>query len=105
LFVTLEPCSTPGRTGACTEAILAAGLRRVVVGATDPPPDHSGHGLEVLRQAGVDVKAGVLEADCVDLNLLFNHWVSRRSPLLAGKLAMTLDGRIACRTGDSQWIT
>ena len=105
LYVTLEPCSTPGRTGACTEAILAAGLKRVVVGANDPTPEHSGRGLEMLRNAGVEVAAGVLEAECSDLNLLFNHWTIQRSALLAGKLAMTLDGRIACRTGDSKWIT
>jgi diaminohydroxyphosphoribosylaminopyrimidine deaminase / 5-amino-6-(5-phosphoribosylamino)uracil reductase len=105
LYVTLEPCSTPGRTGACTEAILAAGFKRVVVGATDPTPEHSGRGLELLRDAGVEVTAGVLEGECSDLNLLFNHWTIQRSALFAGKLAMTLDGRIACRTGDSQWIT
>jgi diaminohydroxyphosphoribosylaminopyrimidine deaminase/5-amino-6-(5-phosphoribosylamino)uracil reductase len=105
LYVTLEPCSTLGRTGACTEAILAAGIRRVVAGATDPSPDHSGRGFEVLRQAGVEVVTGVLESECQDLNLIFNHWVSQEQPFLAAKLALTLDGRIATRTGDSQWIT
>jgi len=105
LYVTLEPCSTPGRTGACTEAILGAGFKRVVVGAIDPTPEHSGRGLEILRQAGVTVVTGVLEGECTDLNLLFNHWVTHRSALIAGKMAMTIDGRIACRTGDSQWIT
>jgi len=105
LYVTLEPCSTPGRTGACTEAILESGLRRVVIGATDPNPVHAGRGLEQLRSAGVEVTAGVLAAECADLNLIFNHWIARNSPLLAAKSAVTLDGKIACRTGESRWIT
>lgn len=105
LYTTLEPCSTHGRTGACTEAILAAGVRRVVVGANDPTPEHSGNGIEILRRAGVEVVAGVLERDCLDLNLVFNHWITTGGPLLAAKSAATLDGRIACRTGDSRWIT
>lgn len=105
LYVTLEPCSTEGRTGACTEAIIAAGLKHVVVGTIDPNPAHAGRGLEVLRAAGVEVVSGVLEAECRDLNLIFNHWITTGQPLLAAKTATTLDGRIACRTGDSRWIT
>jgi diaminohydroxyphosphoribosylaminopyrimidine deaminase/5-amino-6-(5-phosphoribosylamino)uracil reductase len=105
LYVTLEPCSTAGRTGACTDAIKAAGIRRVVVGATDPNPAHAGRGLDVLRHAGIEVITGVLEEECTDLNLIFNHWITRKEPLVAGKVATTLDGRIATRTGDSKWIT
>ncbi len=105
LYVTLEPCSTHGRTGACTEAILAAGLKRVVVGAKDPNPDHAGQGLDKLRAAGVEVVAGVLEPECTDLNLLFNHWITHRAPLFAAKTAVTLDGKIATRIGESKWIT
>jgi diaminohydroxyphosphoribosylaminopyrimidine deaminase/5-amino-6-(5-phosphoribosylamino)uracil reductase len=105
LYVTLEPCCTHGRTGACTEAIIAAGIKRVVVGATDPFPQHQGHGFEVLRAAGIEVISGVLENECTDLNLIFNHWAVRGQPLMAAKAAVTLDGRTACRTGDSQWIT
>jgi diaminohydroxyphosphoribosylaminopyrimidine deaminase/5-amino-6-(5-phosphoribosylamino)uracil reductase len=105
LYVTLEPCSTPGRTGACTDAIIAAGVRRVVVGATDPNPEHAGRGFGVLRAAGIEVVTGVLEAECADMNLIFNHWITRKEPLLAGKIAATIDGRIATRTGDSKWIT
>ncbi len=105
LYVTLEPCSTPGRTGACTEAIIAAGLKRVVAGATDPNPAHAGGGFEVLREAGVEVTTGVLERECTDLNLIFNHWITHRTPLIAAKSAVTLDGRLACRTGESKWIT
>jgi len=105
LYVTLEPCSTHGRTGACTDAIIASGLKRVVVGATDPNPEHAGRGFDVLRAAGVEVITGVLERECADLNLIFNHWITRGGPLLAAKAAVTLDGKIACRTGDSRWIT
>ena len=105
LYVTLEPCSTQGRTGACTSAIIAAGLQHVVVGATDPNPVHAGHGFEVLRAAGVEVTEGVLADDCVDLNLIFNHWITTQTPLLAAKAAVTLDGKIATRTNDSEWIT
>lgn len=105
LYVTMEPCSTEGRTGACTDAIIVAGVKHVVVGTTDPNPAHAGHGLEVLRAAGVEVVSGVLEDDCRDLNLIFNHWITTQTPLLAAKTATTLDGRIACRTGDSRWIT
>jgi len=105
LYVTMEPCSTEGRTGACTKAILAAGIKRVVVGATDPFPEHRGRGFAILREEGVEVVTGVLERECTDLNLIFNHWAANKSPLFAAKAAVTLDGRIACRTGESKWIT
>ncbi|MFA5058816.1 MAG: bifunctional diaminohydroxyphosphoribosylaminopyrimidine deaminase/5-amino-6-(5-phosphoribosylamino)uracil reductase RibD [Opitutaceae bacterium] len=105
LYVTLEPCSTQGRTGACTSAIIAAGLKHVVAGVIDPNPVHAGHGFEVLRAAGIEVTTGVLAADCADLNLIFNHWITTQTPLLAAKAAVTLDGKIATRTNDSVWIT
>jgi diaminohydroxyphosphoribosylaminopyrimidine deaminase/5-amino-6-(5-phosphoribosylamino)uracil reductase len=104
-YVTLEPCSTQGRTGACTDAIIASGIKRVVVGATDPNPAHAGRGFEVLRAAGIEVVTGVLERDCRELNLIFNHWVTQGGPLIAAKSATTLDGKIASRTGESRWIT
>jgi diaminohydroxyphosphoribosylaminopyrimidine deaminase/5-amino-6-(5-phosphoribosylamino)uracil reductase len=105
LYVTLEPCSTQGRTGACTSAIIAAGIQHVVVGAVDPNPVHAGHGFEMLRAAGVEVTEGMLADDCADLNLIFNHWITTQTPLLAAKAAVTLDGKIATRTNDSEWIT
>lgn len=105
MYVTLEPCSTQGRTGACTDAIIAAGLKRIVVGAKDPNPAHAGHGYDVLRAAGLEVITGVLERECSDHNLIFNHWITHNGPLIAGKAATTLDGKIACRTGESKWIT
>ena len=105
LCVTLEPCSTRGRTGACTDAIREAGIRRVVAGTRDPNPAHAGRGLEVLRSAGVEVREGVLEPECRDLNLIFHHWMARGTPLVAMKLAMTLDGKFAAASGHSRWVT
>lgn len=105
LYITLEPCSTQGRTPPCTEAILKSGIRRVVVGATDPNPAHAGNAYAILRSHGIEVITGVLRAQCEDLNPIFNHWITRNTPLFAGKIATTLDAKIATSTGASQWIT
>jgi diaminohydroxyphosphoribosylaminopyrimidine deaminase / 5-amino-6-(5-phosphoribosylamino)uracil reductase len=105
LYVTLEPCSTFGRTPPCTEAIVRAGIKHVVIGATDPNPLHAGRGFEILRAEGIDVTSGVLADDCDDLNPIFNHWITAKTTLFAGKIATTLDGRIATRAGASKWIT
>jgi len=105
LYVTLEPCSTSGRTGACTDAILASGVRKVVVGAVDPNPNHAGKGLEILRAAGIEVVEGVCAEACRDLNLIFNHWIVKNRPLLAMKIALTLDGKFAAGSGHSRWVT
>ncbi len=105
LYVTLEPCSTHGRTPPCTEAILAAGIRRVCVGAIDPNPRHGGRGLDLLRNAGLTIRTGVLEKECTALNEAFNHWIVRRRPFVTVKAAMTLDGKIATASGESKWIT
>ncbi len=105
LFVTLEPCCTHGRTPPCTDAILAAGIRRIVVAATDPNPKHSGEGFEILRRAGVAVTTGVLSAEAARINEAFNHWIVRRTPFVTVKAAMTVDGKIATASGESKWIT
>src|SRR5262249_17847975 len=105
LYVTLEPCCTHGRTPPCTEAIVAAGITKVVAGATDPNPAHAGKGFEILRAGGVHVTSGILARECADLNLIFNHWIVTGAPLFAAKSGVTLDGKVATRTGDSKWIT
>jgi diaminohydroxyphosphoribosylaminopyrimidine deaminase/5-amino-6-(5-phosphoribosylamino)uracil reductase len=105
LYVTLEPCSTSGRTPPCTEAIIAAGIRRVVVGATDPNPRHGGKGFEVLRTAGIRMETGVLAEQCAAINAAFNHWIVARTPFVVVKAAMTLDGKISTEKGESKWIT
>jgi diaminohydroxyphosphoribosylaminopyrimidine deaminase/5-amino-6-(5-phosphoribosylamino)uracil reductase len=105
LYVTLEPCDHQGRTGSCTDVILRAGLRRVVVGTLDPHPHTDGQGLARLRQAGVEVTVGVREAACRELIRGFASVVERGRPWVVLKLASTLDGRIATRTGHSRWIT
>ncbi|HYG24215.1 MAG TPA: bifunctional diaminohydroxyphosphoribosylaminopyrimidine deaminase/5-amino-6-(5-phosphoribosylamino)uracil reductase RibD [Verrucomicrobiae bacterium] len=105
LFVTLEPCCTQGRTPPCTEALIDAGIRSVVVGATDPNPKHRGEGFSILRQAGIRVESGVLAEQCSQLNEAFNHWIIARTPFVTVKAAMTLDGKIATAAGESKWIT
>jgi diaminohydroxyphosphoribosylaminopyrimidine deaminase/5-amino-6-(5-phosphoribosylamino)uracil reductase len=105
LYVTLEPCCTRGRTPPCTDAILAAGIRQVVAGATDPNPRHAGRGFRILRRAGISVTHGVLARECAQLNEAFNHWIVRRVPFVTVKAAMSLDGKIATVTGESKWIT
>ncbi len=105
LHVTLEPCCTHGRTPPCVDAILAAGFRTVVVGARDPNPAHAGHGLDLLRSKGVAVVEGVLGDECAALNLIFNHWIVRGTPLLALKVASTLDGKLTLPAGQGRAIT
>lgn len=105
LYVTLEPCCTHGRTPPCTEAIIRARIARVVVAATDPNPRHAGRGFALLREAGIQVETGVLAKEATDLNQAFNHWIVRRTPFVTVKAAMTLDGKIATASGESQWIT
>lgn len=105
LYITLEPCSSEGRTGACTNAIINSGIKRVVVGTLDPNPEHSGAGIRLLESAGISVQVGVLEEACRDLNIIFNHWIVHKHPLCALKIAMTLDGCMAASTGHSKWIT
>lgn len=105
LYVTLEPCCTQGRTPPCTDAIHAAGIKRVVAGATDPNPRHRGRAFRILRRAGIAVTRGVLTKECVRLNEAFTHWIVRRTPLVTVKAGMTLDGKIATAKGESKWIT
>jgi diaminohydroxyphosphoribosylaminopyrimidine deaminase / 5-amino-6-(5-phosphoribosylamino)uracil reductase len=105
LYVTLEPCCTHGRTPPCTDAIISAGIEKVVVGATDRNPKHAGKGFKILRRAGIEVVHGIFSDECKKLNETFNHWIVCRTPLVTVKAAMTLDGKIATASGESKWIT
>jgi diaminohydroxyphosphoribosylaminopyrimidine deaminase/5-amino-6-(5-phosphoribosylamino)uracil reductase len=105
LYVTLEPCDHYGRTPPCTQAILAAGIRRVVVGTVDPNPLVNGRGIERLRQAGVEVTVGVLEAQAKELIAPFAKFITQRLPFVTLKLAMSADGKLATKTRQSRWLT
>ena len=105
LYVTLEPCTTTGKTPPCTEAIIAAGIARVVVAAKDPNPAHAGRAFRVLRRAGIEVVKNILADDAAELNAAFNHWIVKGTPMVTVKAAMTLDGKIATEHGESKWIT
>lgn len=105
LYVTLEPCSTQGRTAPCTDAIIRARVKSVVIGARDVNPCHSGRGLVQLRNAGVRVREGVLANECTQLNEGFNKWIVTGLPFVIAKCGMSLDGRLTRPTGEPRWIT
>jgi len=105
LFVTLEPCNHQGRTPACTQAIIQAGIREVTFAVRDPNPRVPGSGAEALRQAGVLVHEGLCEEEASELNRFFFHHCRTNQPWVISKIACSLDGRTATRRGDSQWIT
>jgi len=105
LYVTLEPCCHKGRTGACTDAILASGIKKVVVAALDPNPLVSGKGIALLRSKGVEVIEGVLADEASALNEWFAKYITTGMPFVRLKLAVSLDGRIASGTGASKWIS
>ncbi|MFG0332420.1 MAG: bifunctional diaminohydroxyphosphoribosylaminopyrimidine deaminase/5-amino-6-(5-phosphoribosylamino)uracil reductase RibD [Maioricimonas sp. JB049] len=105
MFVTLEPCAHHGKTPPCADAVIRAGLKRVVVAMQDPAPHVAGSGIERMRQAGLDVEVGLLEADARRLTAAFVKRISTGRPWIIAKWAMTLDGRIASHTSHSQWIS
>jgi diaminohydroxyphosphoribosylaminopyrimidine deaminase/5-amino-6-(5-phosphoribosylamino)uracil reductase len=105
LYVTLEPCAHVGKTPACTPQLIAAGLRKVVVATPDPAPHTAGRGLQQLRAAGIDVEVGLLGDAGARLIAPFSKLITRGLPWVHAKWAMTLDGKLATRTGDSQWIS
>ncbi len=105
LYVTLEPCSTTGRTGSCTDAIIRSGVGRVVIGATDVNPRHAGRAQGLLVQAGLKVTSGILAEECSRLNESFNKWIVTGRPFVIAKCGMSLDGRLTRPPNESRWLT
>lgn len=105
MYVTLEPCCHHGKQPPCTDAILTAGISRVVVGSADPNPLVCGKGIQILREHGIAVTENILREDCDRLNEVFFYYIQRGRPFVVMKYAMTMDGKIAAYTGKSKWIT
>lgn len=105
LYINLEPCIHYGRTPPCVPVIIEAGIERVVIGMKDPNPLVQGEGIKALKEAGLQVEVGILEEECLRLNESFSKYILKREPFVILKIASTLDGRIATRSGESQWIT
>jgi len=105
VYVTLEPCSHYGKTPPCAKALIEARVARVFVGMVDPNPLVAGKGIALLRQAGIEVEAGILEKECRALNRPFLKWIRTRLPYVLLKSAVTLDGKTATASGDSRWVT
>ena len=105
IYVTLEPCCHYGKTPPCTEAIIEEKIARVVVGSDDPNPLVSGKGFQMLREKGIEVIPHFLKEKCDAMNHVFFHYIRTGTPYVAMKYAMTMDGKIACYTGDSKWVT
>ncbi len=105
MYVTLEPCCHYGKTPPCTEALIKHGISKVVIGMRDPNPLVAGKGIRILEDAGISVTEGILEQKCRDLNRIFIHYITTKTPYITMKYAMTMDGRTATRTGASKWIT
>ncbi|MGH9780793.1 MAG: bifunctional diaminohydroxyphosphoribosylaminopyrimidine deaminase/5-amino-6-(5-phosphoribosylamino)uracil reductase RibD, partial [Candidatus Acidiferrales bacterium] len=105
LYVTLEPCCITGRTPPCTNAVIQAGVKRVVAAMRDPNPAVAGRGLTTIRRAGIEVRNGISEYEARPLNEGFAKWIRTGLPFVALKTALTLDGQIASRKGSTTWIT
>lgn len=105
LYVTLEPCCHFGKTPPCTDAIISAGIKRVVIGVSDPNPIVAGNGSRILREAGITVDTGICAVAAGEIIRWYTHWMTHRRPFVLVKAAMTLDGKIAAASGDSKWIS
>ena len=105
LYVNLEPCCHQGKTPPCTDIIIEKKIKRVFVGCLDSNPLVAGKGIRILKEHGIEVETGILEEECRRVNEVFFHYIEKKLPFVAMKYAMTLDGKIACETGDSKWVT
>ena len=105
IYVTLEPCCHYGKTPPCTEAIIENKIAKVVIGSRDPNPLVSGKGAKILREAGIEVVEDFMRKECDEINPIFFHYITKRIPFVSMKYAMTMDGKIATKTGASKWIT
>ena len=105
MYVTLEPCCHYGKNPPCTEAIIEAKIKRVFVGSFDPNPLVAGKGIKMLRDNGIEVIEDVLREECDAVNEIFFHYITTKTPFVMMKYAMTMDGKIACHTGDAKWIS
>ncbi|MFD2628655.1 bifunctional diaminohydroxyphosphoribosylaminopyrimidine deaminase/5-amino-6-(5-phosphoribosylamino)uracil reductase RibD [Oceanobacillus kapialis] len=105
VYVTLEPCSHYGRTGPCAEALVEAGVSKIVVATLDPNPLVSGKGVAILEKAGIEVITGICEEASIQMNEVFNKYIATKRPFVTLKIASTLDGKVATRTLSSKWIT
>ncbi len=105
LYVTLEPCSHHGKTPPCIKAIIKAGIKKVFVATLDPNPIVSGSGVKLLRESGIEVQVGLLENDAIEINRGFIKRMKTGLPFVTSKIAMSLDGRVAMKSGESKWIT
>lgn len=105
IYVTLEPCCHQGKTPPCTEAIIENKLKRVVIGSKDPNPKVSGGGVKQLKEAGIEVVEDFMREECDELNPVFFHFIQTKTPYVTLKYAMTMDGKIATKTGASKWIS
>lgn len=105
MYVTLEPCCHHGKTPPCTEAVIEHRIGHVYIGSSDPNPLVAGKGTKILREHGIEVTEGILKDECDELNEIFFHYITTGRPFVTMKYAMTMDGKIACHTGESKWIT
>ena len=105
LYVTLEPCCHYGKTPPCTEIIIEKKIGRVFIGSCDPNPKVDGGGIRILKEHGIEVITGILEEECLRMNEIFFHYITTKTPFVLSKFAMSLDGKIACESGDSKWVS
>lgn len=105
IYINLEPCSHFGKTPPCADALVKAGVGKVIIGMIDPNPLVSGRGISILQKAGIEVIEGVMGKECQKLNEIFIKYITRKKPFVMIKSAMTLDGKISTNTGDSKWIS